>query len=608
MASSEDVDFHLAYSFVVSRTSCALPKDEEYNQFVPLPSAFIKHALEPGANNPGFLKKRFVDQWHCCTDSRWTSVSSMASATLYTVTLVFGGLTFVSQEWLSAQLLLTVDIKACASPFIAALSNYSRANCVADQLVSCASDFAGTNPDFATTPLALTYRQTRSNVGFTTMLVASAALLAAELIYLQASIARRQQLAARILPYYAYLKHVRLPCAVEPWHEKRGGGQCCACCCRRVRCNRWCGLWCCGRSVPLTTVMPQLVLTACVFLAYYFFKTLSVYNIVTQNAFQSVVETVVFQGSKLTVNTVHCTLANGTTRAPLKLLLDINGATKTLLGGGTLVFSIFPQVFFAIMLVLLAFVPQLISIYTEDGDVLAGVPLRGFVHCLEAKVGTECGHHELLARPDARHNPGLLAIGARGAAPAVLEPARFFAVEEALIDEVLWDLLAARGGDGGACGACARRRHFFSWPASGDRDEEDRVKARGEDVRVKADEVLLPSTGEVLLEAALRTAHADDPVDDNYGRIQALVRGIPSKEERIRQLARTLQATLRSRPTSAKSLDAAEAEVPQAVAAAVQNPLDAARWPILPPGWSEMRDGQDVWYAHIDGRTRWEKP
>lgn len=578
-----------AQAFVSARRSFDIPIDDEYKRYIPQPDAFITHALEPAANNPSFLKKKFVYEWKLCSTDVWASTSSMGTATLYTATLVAGALSFVSQEWASAQSLLTVNIKACASPFIAALSNYSRANCVSDLLVSCASSFAGTNPDFGSMPLSLTYRQTLHMQGFTIMLITSAALLAGELIYLQASIARRQNLAARILPYYAYLKHVRLPCTVEPWYAARGGGQCLACCGGRCRCNRWCGIWCCGRSVPLTTVLPQLAIIGLLFLAYYGFKTLSVYNIVTQNAWQPVVETVMWQGSALRVNTVLCSLANGTMGAPLRLLLDVDGATTSLLGGGTLVFSVFPQVLFAVMLVLLAFIPQLVSIYSEDGDVLAGVPLRGFVHCLDAKVGSVCGHHELLARPDDRHNPGLLALGVRGSVPAVLEPARFYAVDEALLDEVLWDLLAARGDKGGVCGPCARRLRFFTWPAS------------GKDVDAGEVDAGVVDAGVVLLEAALRTAHEDEPVDDKDERIKAIVQSYPRREERMRKLAEAL--SFRDARHAA-----AQAAGPAAEAATLNPLLSEARRRALPPGWTEVVDGGEMWYAHDDGRTQWAAP
>ena len=51
----------------------------------------------------------------------------------------------------------------------------------------------------------------------------------------------------------------------------------------------------------------------------------------------------------------------------------------------------------------------------------------------------------------------------------------------------------------------------------------------------------------MLLEAALRTAHAVDPVDDADKRVKALVRGLPSRAERIEKLVAALRETLRAR-------------------------------------------------------------
>lgn len=187
-----------------------------------------------------------------------------------------------------------------------ALATYSRANCVADQLVSCESPFAGPNPTLSALPLALTYRQTLHMVGFTIVLLASAALLAGELVFLRLIITRRQLLAARILPYYAYLRHVTLPCAREAWDARRGGGQCCACCGGRCRGNRWGGLHCCGRSVPLGTIVPQLGLIFLVFVAYYGFKTLSVWNVLTQNAWQSPQRFVPGAAARTSTSTLCC--------------------------------------------------------------------------------------------------------------------------------------------------------------------------------------------------------------------------------------------------------------------------------------------------------------
>lgn len=595
-AGADDAALARARHFVRSRNSVTLPIDADFMHFLPRADAFILHALNPTAGNPTFFERIFG-----------AAPAAYLGSALFAASLVAGGCAFVSQEWSSAQGLLTVPIRACAAPTVAGLTAFSRANCVSDALASCESAFAGPNPDLAAEPLSLTYRQTRSNIGFTIILLASATALAAELVYLQAVIARRQALAARILPFHAYLRHVRLPCArEESWDKARGGGECCACCGGRVRCNRWGAVLCCGRSVAFTTVLPQLVLTALIFVAYYCFKTLSIWQVVTNNAFQAVVETVEYKGSALRVNTVRCLLSNGTAGAPLRLLLDVDGAARALLGGGTFVFGFFPQVLLALSLVALAFVPQLYSLYSVDGDVLAGVPLRGFVHCLDAAAGAvACAHHPLSPRPKGeahvRAPPGILTLGARtaesdAALTAALEPTRFVAVDEALLDEVLWDLLAARGARGKDTGRwegpCARRRRFCAGPAAEPAPDakpalsvasEDRDMCTG-DVRV----------GELLLEAALRAAHADEPADPANNR-----------EVRLETLARTLcDAAARA----LRADKAADAAAPARAFAAQLNPIHAARGG-LPRGWTEVSEDGLVWYAHEDGRTpQWTVP
>jgi len=518
-----------------------------------LPDAFIAHAIDPAKNNPGALER-----------TCGATVSSLVSKALFLLALILGAFSFVSQEYSSAQSLLTVDIKACAAPTVASLANFTRVNCVADELLSCASPFAGTNPDLAALPLAFTYRQTLHMVGFTIMLLASAALLSAELVFLRLIITRRQLLAARILPFYAYLRHVKLPCTREPWDSRRGGGQCCACCGHRCLGNRWCGLHCCGRSVPLCTIVPQLAAIFIVFLCYYIFKTLSVYNVVSQNAWQNPQLFHSWGGKTLYVNTVLCSLANGTTAVPFQLLLDVDGAVTTLMGGGQLLFSVFPQVLLAVVLVLLAFVPALSDIYSSDGDALSGVSLFGFVHCLGAKAGTVCGHHELLPRPAGQRNPTPLRIGAAAArGHSVFVPSRFIAVEESLLEEVLWDLQMARDPvPTSRCRGCVRRWRFSMWPAS------------PEDQGV--------GTGEVLLEVALRLAHAEPLGAEDE-----------SKAVRCEMLARTLRDAL---------------VAGRRAAGLVENPLAAARSAALPVGWKRIEQDEEVWFESSDGHTQWERP
>ena len=390
-AACEDALLARTRAFVLSRTSHLLPATDvtHYRDLVPRRDAFLAHAIAPASGNPSLLER-----------TCGAPAAALVANALFLTALLLGALSFVSQEYASAQALLTVDIRACAAPGVPALAAYSRANCVADELVSCESPFAGPNPTLSALPLTLTYRQTLRMVGFTIMLLASAALLAGELVFLRLIITRRQLLAARILPYYAYLRHVTLPCAREAWDARRGGGQCCAYCGGGCRGNRWGGLHCCGRSVPLGTIVPQLGLIFLVFVAYYGFKTLSVWNVLTQNAWQTPQRYVAWGGSpRLYVNTVVCTLANGTAAVPLQLLLDVDGAVATLLGGGQLMLGVFPQVLLAVVLVLLAFVPALADIYSSDGDALAGVRLRGFVHGLEAEAGRSCRHHALLPPP-----------------------------------------------------------------------------------------------------------------------------------------------------------------------------------------------------------------
>lgn len=588
MPGADDAALARARRFVRARTSVALPVDDEYNHFLPRADAFLLHALNPSADNPSWFEKTFG-----------AAPAAYLGSALFAASLVAGACAFVSQEWSSAQGLLTVPIRACAAPTVAGLTAFSRANCVSDLLASCESAFAGPNPDLAAEPLSLTYRQTRSNIGFTIILLTSAAVLAAELVYLQAVIARRQALAARILPFHAYLRHVRLPCSREDkWDKARGGGECLSCCGGSVRCNRWAGVLCCGRSVAFTTVLPQLVLTALIFIAYYGFKTLSIWQVVTNNAFQPVIETVEFAGRSLRVNTVRCVLTNGTAGAPLRLLLDVDGAARALLGGGTLLFGFFPQVLLALTLVALAFVPKLAAIYSADGDVLAGVPLRGFIHCLDAAAA--CAHHPLSPRPEGA--PGILTLGARAAEgdaalAAALEPTRFVAVDEALLDEVLWDLLAARGvrgkGAAGGCeGPCARRRRFCAGPAA--EPEPGAKPAPGGKPAPGANAA--PSNvraGELLLEAALRAAHADEPADPANNR-----------EVRLETLARALCDAAAPAPRAGKGAGA----VAPAPAPMQLNPIYEMRRGTLPRGWSEVRDNGDVWYAHEDGRTQWTAP
>ena len=623
--SADDEDDALltrARAFVRARTSHLLPAADAalYRDFVPRRDAFLAHAIAPASGNPSALVR-------ACG----APAGALLANGLFLAALLLGALSFVSQEYASAQALLAVDIKACAAPGVPALANFSRANCVADQLVSCASPFAGVNPSLSALPLAFTYRQTLHMVGFTVMLLASAALLACELVLLRLVITRRQLLAARILPYYAYLRHVTLPCAREPWDARRGGGQCCACAGGACRANRWGGLHCAGRSVPLGTVVPQLALIFLVFVAYYGFKTLSVWNVLTQNAWQSPQLYVAWGGKpRLHVNTVQCTLANGTAAVPMQLLLDVDGAVATLLGGGQLMLGVFPQVLLAVVLVLLAFVPALADIYSSDGDALAGVRLRGFVHCLEAEAGRNCRHHALLPPPlpgsqrssgSGSGSPTLLRLGAAPSEPSVLAPSRFVAVEEALLDEVLWDLLQVRGrAGGGGGGCCALRWRFYLWPAGAVRGE----LARGEEADADTDDAGSGEVGagEVLLEAALRLAHAEAaeaeagaPSGGGKGGGQGgggPLEGLP-REARCEALARALRDALARR-----ALPEGWVQVPgdapgsAAYRLAAGGPTQAQRPTApaaLPSGWVQVTDALGgSWYERSDGHTQWERP
>jgi hypothetical protein len=254
--------------------------------------------------------------------------------------------------------------------------------------------------------------------------------------------------------------------------------------------------------------------------------------------------------------------------------------------------------------VLLAFVPKLVEIYSQDGDALSSVPLRGFVHCLDVAADAECSHHELRARPKERENPGLLRMGAAVSAPSVLQPGRFVAVDEDVLGEVLYDLLEARGG-AAARGACARRRLYCSWPTvetvEKDAVEKDAVEKDAVEKDAVEKDVLAVGVDELLLETALREAHADDAEDGEEGGGGAM-----RKAERIELLSRTLRDVL-MQALLKQALQQPQTQAKEQLV--VGNPLAVAQgFFTLPNGWSEVREDNDVWYEHVDGRSQWEKP
>ena len=321
-------------------------------------------------------------------------------------------------------------------------------------------------------PYTLQYRQQSGLILFTLWLVVLTTIVALLLMNMQLRIQRRQRLAASLLPFYKFFR------VDSSWRN-------------------FCATY------------PQLALVVTVYIGYVTWRSISV-NFLLMQASSRVVrlgEQELFQRNST------CTLASGE-RTQVAMLLDLNTARRAVGGAGTggdaaaTWASIVSFLTNSLPLFVSILIPQIQRLLAldNDGDALAAVRLKGFVHCTEGSEhvhsgagaagaaaadaggsssgggssGGGCKHHAVVLTPGSPPSASPRAQAQQqqqqqqqqeAEGSSVLDPSLFQEVEETPLGAALWETIMEEASPeaGSSCLAyimppLVARVRFFVWP------------------------------------------------------------------------------------------------------------------------------------------------